>query len=321
MKLTLEQIAALAHGVSFWDIREDRLWLHRLTREQETFFASFDMTRIERAECPAGITLEFTTDSRSLSLVLQVQELTGRRQAITVFANGKRVACTPIPWQTQAFTINCDAELGKGEKTVVIRLPGITRTQILGMMIDDGATCSPVSERNTKLLLLGDSITQGYDAVNPEDAYAVRLSLALNAEVRNRAIGGDIFRPAYPLLRDEFEPDIVTVAYGTNDWSAFGATLLENCEGFYRNLKSTYPNARLYALLPLWRKDDDRITDFGKLADLNPAMRRVIEAIGGIRVIDCFDFLHRDPDLLTDVVHPTAQGHALYADALISYIK
>ena len=321
MKLALEQIAALAHGVSYWEIREEQLWLHRLTREQEAFFASFDKTRIERAECPSGITLEFTTDSRSLSLALQVQELTGRRQAITVFADGKRVACTPIPLQPQAFIMNVDAELGEGEKTVVIRLPGITRTQILGMTIDDGARLSPVPERDTKLLLLGDSITQGYDAVNPEDAYAVRLSLALNAEVRNRAIGGDIFRPAYPLLRDDFEPDIVTVAYGTNDWSAFGATLPENCDGFYRNLKSTYPNARLYALLPLWRKDGDRTTDFGKLEDLNPAMRRVIEAIGGITVIDCFDFLHRDPAMLTDVVHPTAEGHALYATSLIPIVK
>lgn len=321
MKLTFEQIAALAHGVSFWDVRQDRLYMHRLTREQEAFFASFDVTRIERAECPAGVTLEFATDSRSLSLSLQVQELTGRKQSVTVFADGKRVTCTPIPLQAQALTINCDAELGAGEKTVVIRLPGIACTQILGLSLDDGASLSPIPERTTKLLLLGDSITQGYDAVNPEDAYAVRLSLALDAEVRNRAIGGDIFRPKYPLLRDDFEPDIVTVAYGTNDWSAQGATLLEQCDGFYRNLKATYPNARLYALLPLWRKDDDRITDFGKLEDLNPAMRRVIEAIGGITVIDCADFLHRDPNLLTDVVHPTAEGHALYAASLISYIK
>jgi hypothetical protein len=38
-------------------------------------------------------------------------------------------------------------------------------------------------------------------------------------------------------------------------------------------------------------------------------------------VIDCFDFLHRDPAMLTDVVHPTAEGHALYAASLIPIVK
>lgn len=321
MNLSFEQIDALIHGASYTEIKNDRLYLHRLTREQEAFFIPIDASRLERADCPSGITLEFTTDSLSLSLSVHVQELTGRRQAITVFTDGKRVTCTPIPWQTEPLELCCTAKLDEGEKTVVIRLPGVARTQILGLSLDDGASLSPVPERETRLLLLGDSITQGYDAVDPEDAYAVRLSLALDAEVRNRAIGGDIFRPNYPLLRDAFEPDIITVAYGTNDWSAQGAALLKNCDGFYRNLKTTYPNARIYALLPLWRKDDDRTTDFGRLEQLNPAMRRVIEAIGGITVIDCFDFLHKDPALLTDVVHPTGEGHAHYAASLIPHIK
>lgn len=321
MKLSLEQIDTLVHGATYTEIKNDRLYLHRLTREQEAFFIPIDASRLERADCPSGITLEFTTDSRTLALSVITRELTGRQQAITIHANGERIARLAIPPMVDETAMCCQAALAEGEKQVVIRLPGVNRTQIVGLALDDGATVSPVPTRSTKLLLLGDSITQGYDATNPEDAYAVRLSLALDAEVRNRAIGGDIFRPAYALLRDDFEPDIITVAYGTNDWSNRGRELLDNCEGFYRNLKATYPDSRIYALLPLWRNDHDRITDFGPLSELNPALRAKIEAIGGITVVDCFDFLHRDPALLTDVVHPTGEGHAHYAAALFSYIK
>ncbi len=321
MNLSLERINELVHGASYTEIKDDKLYLHRLTREQEDFLLAHDPSRLLRAECPAGITLEFTTNSRTLMLSFIARELTGRHQAVTVHVNGNsvsRLAIAPLPDETEMHRA---AALGEGEKQVMIRLPGITRLQITGLTLDDGASVCPVPTRTTKLLLLGDSITQGYDAINPEESYAARLSLALNAEVRNRAIGGEKFSPDYALLRDDFEPDIITVAYGTNDWSHKGRELLDDCEGFFRNLRATYPTARIYALLPLWRNDHDHITAFGALTELNPAMRAVIEPIGGITVIDCFDAIPHEQAYFTDVVHPTAHAHAHYARALIPYIK
>lgn len=42
----------------------------------------------------------------------------------------------------------------------------------------------------------GDSITQGYDALFPSYSYINRFSMYLDAFIYNKAIGGDIFRPA-----------------------------------------------------------------------------------------------------------------------------
>ena len=65
----------------------------------------------------------------------------------------------------------------------------------------------------------GDSITQGYTALSPSLTYVNLVGDALNADVYDLGIGGEVFEP---LMIDEAYPvkaDLVTVAYGTNDWS------------------------------------------------------------------------------------------------------
>ena len=93
-----------------------------------------------------------------------------------------------------------------------------------------------------------------------------------------------------------------------------------DAEGFFRNLKNIYPYARIVALLPLWRNDNDHITDFGPLTDLNPALRKRIEAIGGITVIDCYDAIPHEQRYFTDLVHPKTEGHQYYFDFIRKYI-
>ena len=69
-----------------------------------------------------------------------------------------------------------------------------------------------------RILCFGDSISQGYDALYPSNQYTPQLAKLLDAEEYNKAIGGEIFRPELALARDDFEPEYITVAYGTNDW-------------------------------------------------------------------------------------------------------
>ncbi len=321
MTLSLEQLAALTHGASYYAIENDRLILHRLTAEQEDFLRITDPSRLLRARCLAGVTLEFSTDSTALTLSALVGAHIGRSHyCFSLFVNGKRIGSIEgdIP-QGDSQTVNATVALGEGNKEVVIQMPNLVTCELIGLTLDSPAT--PLPERTFKLLLLGDSITQGYDSTHPEDVYAVKLSRLLNAEVRNRAIAGEYFRPIYATYRDEFEPDLITVAYGTNDWSHKGRELLDDAEGFFRNLKNIYPDARIMALLPLWRNDNDCITDFGPLTALNPALRERIEPIGGITVIDCYDAIPHDPCYFTDLVHPNTQGHQSYFNFIRNYLS
>ncbi len=320
MHLSLEQIGALAHGVSYTTIENDRLLLHRLTAEQEEFLRITDPCRLLRARCLAGVTLEFITDSTTLTLSAFVGAYIGRpHYCFSVLANGERIGSVEgdIPLENTIF-VESSISLGEGKKEIIIQMPNLVSCELVGLTLDSPAT--PLPPRSTRLLLLGDSITQGYDSAHPEDVYTVKLSRLLNAEVRNRSIAGEKFRPGYALLHDDFDPDIITVAYGTNDWCLKGCELLDDCAGFFRNLKATYPTVHIYALLPLWRNDHDRITDFGPLSTLNPAMRTAIESVGGITVIDCFDAIPHDQAYFSDAVHPNERGHQCYFNFIRSYM-
>ena len=115
-----------------------------------------------------------------------------------------------------------------------------------------------------KLLLFGDSITQGYDSADPARSYASRLTDALCAEGINKGIGGERFYPALATLRDDFLPDYITVAYGTNDWSSSAPEVFQtDCRAFYENLRALYPDVKIFAMRPLWRPDGDRTTACG----------------------------------------------------------
>ena len=110
------------------------------------------------------------------------------------------------------------------------------------LSLEDGAALVPVC-REKKILQFGDSITHGYDALHPAASYSVRLADALGMECCNKAIGGDMFCPGLAALPEETAPDVITAAYGTNDWSNRTEDVYaENCLGFYKALRETYPD-------------------------------------------------------------------------------
>ena len=67
------------------------------------------------------------------------------------------------------------------------------------------------------MLVYGDSITHGYDALAPSKAYSVSVPFTLSANAINKAIGGEIFFPTLARIKSNINPDYITVAYGTND--------------------------------------------------------------------------------------------------------
>ena len=77
-----------------------------------------------------------------------------------------------------------------------------------------------IQKKPKTLTLFGDSITQGYDVLYPSSHYLLKCAATLNAQIYNKAIGGDIFRPELAQIKDSYEPDYIVVAYGTNDWNS-----------------------------------------------------------------------------------------------------
>ena len=213
-------------------------------------------------------------------------------------------------------------QLGKGEKTVCVHLPWSVKTLIEEISIDDNAFCEAIKPKK-KLIAFGDSITHGHDALRSSNRYVAKLADMLNAEEFSKAIGGEKFFPELTKLKDPFMPDYILVAYGTNDWSGVDQeTFKSTCKDFYTNVSQIYPQAKIFAITPIWRKDMNAYRKFGDFGDVEKNIKNAVKDIGNITVISGIDFVPKDERFYADLrLHPNDDGFEHYAKNLYKAIK
>ena len=330
MRLNVEQVRAITKGADRVEenANNKRIKFHRFTEAQEKAYKDYSAEFYRKAFATSGIRLEFKTDSENLSLTVNVSsKLSSSRRffAHSVYVDGKLVGRVEREQDDHRpdGEFSGEFDLGEGEKTVKIYFPWSARSELVSLELDDGAKIEPV-EKKCKMIIFGDSITQGYDALAPENSYASIVTDALDAEARNKGIGGEVFWPMLGLLRDDFEPDYITVAYGTNDWARNDKeTFDRDCEAFYRNLSANYSEATIFALSPIWRGDKDseksKVGDFSHLAE---RIREVADKLPNVVFIDTDGFVPEDSSYFSDLfLHPNDAGFAPYAEHLLAEIK
>ena len=325
-KLNFEQIKKLVHGAAH--IEEEvngKISFFRFSKAQQELYKTTTEDFYTKTFATAGITLEFETDSENMELSVSVSRGSSRTFFThTIFINGERIdELSGDISEKENVTFEKAFNLGKGSKTVKILFPWSVASSLLSLKLDDNATVIPVNKK-LKILMLGDSITQGYDAMMPENSYATQVMTHFNAEVRNKGIAGEQFFPALVLQPEDFKPDLITVAYGTNDWRHGDKESFEQaCLCFFVNLRSSYPNVPIIALTPLWRVDINTNYEFGQpLNYISSYISRVAKQVGNITVINCIDYIPHNPSFFqTDGVHPIDAGFKHYGNNLIKEIK
>lgn len=320
MRLTVEQIRAVARGVVRVEEKEGKVSLHRFTEAQERMYRSRSTASYLRAFATAGVILEFETDSEKLELSAEIFPASSRTFFVhSIFVNERRIGELAGEIRNGTKRASCEGffELGSGWKRVKILFPWTVASQIRALTLEEGSRLVPV-KKSRKILLYGDSITQGYDAVKPENSYASRLVSWMDADGINKAIGGETFFPELAELTDDCIPDLITVAYGTNDWRHSPRDMfLENSQEFFRILRRNYPSVPIIALIPIWRADIDEKTSVGDFRSIASHYQRIAAEIGDMTVIDCFDFVPQNPKCFRDLrLHPNDEGFRFYADRL-----
>lgn len=200
---------------------------------------------------------------------------------------------------------------------MTVFLPWSVGTAFREITLDDGATLTPVKREKT-LLVYGDSVTQGYDAAHPSKRYMSIIADKLSADEYNKAIGGEQFRARLAALSDELSPDYIIVSYGSNDWKKRDrASFIEDCRGFYENIRANYPNVPIFALTPIWRLDHTEKTAFGDFEEVAGLIAELTQHIEGLTVICGRHFLPEDTSYFGDFrLHPNDAGFALQAEKL-----
>lgn len=321
MKLTLDQVRSMTHGALSVTEENGIFTFRRFTDYQADLYETINDFRV-KVPATSGVRLEFITDAQKFSFDYKINIASSRRfYYFDVFVDGVMMQHFGHEGLCEAAS-TITVKLPEGSHRVAIYLPCLAKATLSNLTLDDGATLEPV-KKSRRLLCFGDSITQGYDAKYSSQTYANLLADKLDAEMVDQGIGGEIFRPALIDPDMDFEPDIITVAYGTNDWSGQEHDRTVQCANeFYAKLRATYPRAKIFAITPIWRADDDRVTKVGTFAEGVQIVVDAASAQKDVVIVDGVKMIPHLPEVCSDkYLHPNDYGFKFYANALYAAIK
>ena len=340
MKLNLAQISAITLGAARIEEIDNDIHFYRFTKEQEELYQQRTPTLKHKDDfylktfSTSGVQMRFRTNSQSLFLNVDVAKSTTRKYfSVEVTVNGERIGTIKnfaeeelegnyTKWPFPLGNFSKAFDLGAGEKEVRIYLPWSVIMTLKEMSLDDGAFITPVKP-NKQLLCFGDSISHGYDVLYPSNKYLTKLADLLGAEEHNKAIGGEVYFPDLAKTKEDFEPDYIIVEYGSNDWSLCSREeMTSNCGAFLANVSKTYPNAKIFASTPIWRKDMHESKPFGDFMLLGGIIQEQAAGLENISVIQGFEFVPPDETLFADLMlHPSDKGFEYFVENLSKGIK
>ena len=320
--LSFEEIRSAAFGAV--SLKEDAAGIrfYRFRQDQMEHYKEVRPDFFRKSHATAGVRLSFMTDADHLKLSYSLEQGSSRKFAhFDIWENGVLVAHFGAEEETAALQSG-EAILSSGEKLIEIYFPWSACAILKELALSEGATFEPAKREKT-MLTYGDSITQGYDARYPSLAYATALARMLDADSVNRGIGGEIFRPALLAEKEDFEPDYITVAYGTNDWaSRTMESFAENCRRFFETLSAQYPNSKIIAIAPLWRADGEEKKAIGAPhSAVESIMEDLLWDLPNVTFISGYPLTPHHADFFSDrYLHPNDLGFTQYAQNLYAAI-
>ncbi len=325
MNIQPHDILDLVHGALYTAITEEgEIRFARFTEEQKENYAQKQDKFGLRCNSSSSIILDFYSDTDHLSFEAELSSATSLTHgAFDLLVDDVLIDSVPVEVDTcRTVSFNLPA----GEHRITVYLPWSTATVLRHLEIDDGASLFPV-EKGLRILSIGDSITQGYTAVHPSMTYVSCMARFLNAEVLNQGIGGYQFFEESLNGAPDWQPDLITLAYGTNDFSCI-ATAKEyetQVRTYMQKLTATYPDTPILAITPIYRGDkpiDELIQEKDyTFLDAMDILHRVFAQFEQVTVVDGLSFFPRHTDFFVpDYLHPNDLGFSIYGQAISNEI-
>ena len=325
MQLSYETIKSITTGAVSVEQTDAGIRFYRFTAEQREIYAGRREALQLKSQATAGVKFCFETDSRSLFIRGLFEHASARTYfSVDVFVDGELVDCLdnysdveiPPVYTTIQFPMGAYEKkfsLGEGRKTVTVHLPWNKIVTLQELSLDDGSFVTPVKQEK-KLMAFGDSITQGFDALRPSRRYIARLAEALGAEEFNKAVGAEYYDPELAATKDAFTPDYIVVAYGTNDWGSSTPEVFgKSVRPVYASLRKNYPEARIFAITPIWRAAINEKRAFDSFFDIEKGVREATAGMENVTVISGIDLVPHESRYFGDgTLHPSAEGFDHY---------
>ncbi len=312
----------------------------------------------QMARTSAGVCLRFATDGAEVALAVRLDEEPrgtevvlaaidhGRRMphdGISVMVDGQARGCAmphplnrSLPWMEDAqgvgiYSISLDEADASGTATMAI--PGLgERHEVciwlpclrgceLRELWSDGTYIEPLPARK-RLLVLGDSLGQGFCADDPMLAWPSLVAESLSLDLVNHSIGGQVFQPTALIGEPVQDVALVLVELGNNYRHEIcpASLVMRDSTAYLREVASLYPEARRVAITPTGHDADACPVHEGSCAREVPAIVRVAARKRGFEIVDGMRLLDQGDVTLLDGEHPSAAGHAQMAARLLTML-
>ena len=325
MKLNPSALGKSIHNVLSYSFDENgSVHFHRFSQEQRKIYALESQDWLIKTQSSASVTLDFVTDSRFFTLKFDLFPGSSQKWgSIDLYVDGvfydNRYA-GDLSIKLAGFA------LPEGQHRVTVYFPWSAQTVLHEVHLSDGASVIPV-EKKCKLLCFGDSITQGYLSQFSSMSYVNQTARALDMEVVNQGIGGYYFNEA---TLDEsiltYTPDIITVAYGTNDYSKYETAeeYAAHSGAYIRKLAKLFPKAKLVGILPIYRNDENhrvrKLYRSYSLDDVRAILRSQYLGVGGC-VVEQTGIPHIPQAYAPDYLHPNEFGFSIMAQGVTQKLR
>ena len=310
-KLSFEEIKANIFGALSVTKEDDGIHFYKCTEKQIQAWNNLSEGLKKNALGTTGIRFDFITNSE------HIRFSTSSGNKFEVWVNGLLKEQILMDDLNDSGRV-ADIELGSGKKRVMIAFPSHSIGVLKFFEIDKNSYIKP-SRFSKKMLFLGDSITQGWESNYDTLSYAYRTAMHFDADFVIQGVGGGSYHKTTFDLDINYEPDIVIVAFGTNDYFSYHNLdlVISTAKEYLSLVSEKYGNKRVVVITPIWRADMNSEELNGNFIPIREGIEKVALDLG-FEVADGFKMVPHIKSFFADnYLHPNDNGFAIYADNLI----
>lgn len=312
----MNDIRKLFHGAVCFIETEGYVIPRRFTLEQTDYFADNEVFH-SRTRCGASITLSLNTEATIVSFAYKFFLRTGVESTFEIYTNGR------LTHMLQDGELQDEGVLEfvfeEGLKQIEVYVPHYSEIGFKDLSAD--RKYAPVPSKRTKVLVIGDSITQGCDSKRSSQTYVNIVKRILNYEILNQGIGGYYYDEG--VLTDiPFTPDKIIVAFGTNHIHFSDQSNQIKMEAFFERLAKKYANVKTLVLLHPYNGMEQEKTVQERSATIRKQIAETASIYPNIQLVSTYDMIPHFIDYyIEDFVHPNALGMEVYGNNLTKEIK
>lgn len=311
----------------------------------------------QMAACTAGVRLELTTDATMVELELAADPLPRGSASVlgdvaacknapeppydgvACVVDGETVALEALPDAGGELDLLFDLGVDEPAPGGLMRLPGMGEAHTVELWLPalrgcvvkalrcDGSFADPVAEK-PRLLVVGDSIAQGFVSCDPSGSWPALLAKKLGLDLLNQGIGGQVFMPGAIMglaaaLGAEGTPAAVVVELGCNyrfEACGLGRASLD-ARVVLDEIAEAWPQTPVYVLGCLPVTEDVYPTHPRScFAEMDEAIRVAAARHAQMVFVDA-SALYGERGLADGSDHPGPAGHASAAKKLAAAMR